>query len=122
MFPKAVWYLARAHPVNTTQTTHHARHLQIAVPPRQYPQSTTPRQTADSSWPPLTGMHTLPEPEGQIAHSLGSALDLDLFVVGERVVLCGDACVVDHGTCVGGEAGHGASEVTVNFHDLFDGA
>ena len=70
----------------------------------------------------LLVMHALPEPERQITHGLCDALDLDLFVVREGVVLCGDACVVDHGACVGGEAGHGTSEVTVDFHDFFDGA
>jgi hypothetical protein len=67
-------------------------------------------------------MHALSEPERKITHGLGDALDLDLFVIREGVVLCGDACVVDHGACVGGEAGHGASEVTVDFHYFLDGA
>ena len=69
----------------------------------------------------LLVMHALPEPERKITHGLRDALDLDPFVVREGVVLSGDARVVDHGACVGGEAGHGASEVTVDFHDFFDG-
>lgn len=67
-------------------------------------------------------MHTLPEPERKITHRLRDALNLDPLVVREIVVLGGDARVVDHGACVGGEAGHGASEVAVDFHDFFDGA
>lgn len=67
-------------------------------------------------------MHALTEPKREVTHGLRDALDLDPFVIREGVVLCGDACVVDHGACVGGEAGHGTSEVTVDFHDLFDGA
>ena len=70
----------------------------------------------------LLVMHALPEPERKITHGLRDALDLDPFVVREGVVLSGNACVVDHGARVGGEAGHGASEVTVDFHDFFDGA
>ena len=67
-------------------------------------------------------MHTLPKPERKITHRLCGALDLDPFVVREAVVLCGDACVVDHGACVGSEAGHGTAEVMVDFHDFFDRA
>ena len=67
-------------------------------------------------------MHALAKPESEITHGLRDTLDLDPLVVRERVVLCGDTGVVDHGTGVGCEAGHGASEVTVDFHDFFDGA
>lgn len=67
-------------------------------------------------------MHTLAKPQRQITHRLRDALDLDPFVVRERVVLRRDARMVDHRACVCGEPGHGASEVGVDFHDFLDGA
>jgi hypothetical protein len=37
------------------------------------------------------------------------------------MVLGGDSGVVDHGSGVGGKARHGAADVGVDLHDLFDG-
>ena len=66
-------------------------------------------------------MHTLTEPQRQITHRLRNTLHLDVLVVREGVVLRGDAGMVDHRACVGDESRHGASEVCVDFHYLFDG-
>ena len=66
-------------------------------------------------------MHTLTEPQRQIAHRLRNTLHLDVLVVREGVVLRGDAGMVDHRACVGDESGHGAAEVCVDLHYLFDG-
>ena len=67
-------------------------------------------------------MHALSKPKCEITHRLCDAVNPDPFVVREGVVLGGDAGVVDHGACVGSEAGHGAPKVVVDFHDLLDGA
>lgn len=66
-------------------------------------------------------VHTLSEAQREITDCLGRALYTDGLVIGECVVLRGDARVVDHGARVGGEAGHGAPEVAVDLHDLLDG-
>lgn len=68
----------------------------------------------------LLVVHTLSEPQRKIAHGLRHALHLDPLVVCEGVVLGRNARVVDHRTGVGGEAGHGAAEMGVDFHDLFN--
>ena len=66
-------------------------------------------------------MHTLTKPQRQITHSLRNALDLNPLIISEGMVLRRDTGVVDHGAGVGCEAGHGAAEVGVDFHDFFDG-
>lgn len=66
-------------------------------------------------------LHTLSEPQGQVADSLSNALDFNLFVVGEGVVLRGYSSMVDHRPRVGCQTAHRASQVSVDFHDLLDG-
>lgn len=116
-----MWYLqGRAHPVSATERYIALDDSQLRsqfIDARN--QQRHAKRPAHHS---LLVMHTLPEPKRKITHRLRDTLDLDLFVVREGVVLCGDARVVDHSACVGCEAGHGASEVTVDFHDFFDGA
>ena len=110
----------------TTSSEHHPKATSRSTDSQlRSPLIDTGNQQRDAKRPTHHGllvMHALPKPKRQITHGLCDALDFDLFVVRERVVLCGDACVVDHGACVGGEARHGTSEVTIDFHDFFDGA
>ena len=48
-------------------------------------------------------MYTLSEPQGKITNGLSDALNLDLLVVGEGVILRGNSSVIYHGASVGGE-------------------
>jgi hypothetical protein len=63
-------------------------------------------------------MHALAETECEIADGLRDALHFDALVVGEGVVLGGDAGVVDNGARVGGETGHRTPEMCVDLHDF----
>ena len=85
------------------------------------------------------------EPECEVRDGLGHRLDLDRLIIGEEVVLyaghghgresargkggCGakttthlgrHAGMLDHCPRVGGQAAHGATDVAINLHDLFD--
>jgi len=63
-------------------------------------------------------MYALTKAEGEVAYGLCDTFDLDAFVIGERVVLCSDASMVDHCSRIGGEPGHGTAEMGVDLHDL----
>ena len=78
----------------------------------------------DAEWPThhrILVVHTLSEPQGKVTNGLSDTFHLDLLVVGEGMVLGRDSRVVNHGTGIGGEAGHGAAEVAVYLHDFLDG-
>jgi hypothetical protein len=64
---------------------------------------------------------TLSKPQSQIAYGLCTTFDTEGFVIGKAVVLTLDTGMVDHGAGIGGEAGHGAADVGVDFDDFFDG-
>lgn len=66
-------------------------------------------------------LHTLSESQSQVADSLSNALHHNSLVISEGVVLRGYSGMVDHRPCVGCQAAHRASQVRVDFHDLFDG-
>jgi len=81
-------------------------------------QRNTKRPTHDA----LLALCTFTEPQRQIAYRLRAALDSEGLVVVEGMVLGLDARVLDHAACVGLQARHGASDVAVDFDNLFDGA
>ena len=117
----SVWYLysinaIHSKPLSRTDRNHSQLRPQLVDPRNQQRHAKRPTHQR------LLVMHALAKAQREIAHRLRGALDLDALVVRERVVLRRDARVVDHRACVRGEPGHGAPEVRVDFHDLFDGA
>ena len=64
-------------------------------------------------------VHALAETECKVADRLCDTLHFDALVVGECVVLGGDAGMVDDGARIGGETGHGTPEMCVDLHDFF---
>jgi hypothetical protein len=69
----------------------------------------------------LLALSTLTKPQRQIAYRLCAALDPKRLCIVEGVVLALDAGVLDHASCVGLQAGHGAADVAVDFDNLLDG-
>lgn len=79
------------------------------------------RNTKGPAHDGLLSVSALSEAQGKVANSLGGALHTEGLVVVEGVALALDAGVLNHGPCVGLEAGHGASDVAVDLDNLFDG-
>jgi hypothetical protein len=69
----------------------------------------------------LLAIRALPKAQCQIANRLRTALNAQLLVVIEGVVLGFYASMLDHAACIRLEAGHGAADVAVYFDDFFDG-
>lgn len=69
----------------------------------------------------LLALGTLTEAEGQVANGLGARLDAEGLVVVEGVGLGLDAGVLDHGTGIGLQTAHSASDVAVDLDNLLDG-
>jgi hypothetical protein len=78
----------------------------------------TKRPTHDA----LLSLCTLTKPQRQVAYRLGAALDSQRLVVVESVVLTLDTRVLNHASCIGLQARHGASNVAIDFDNLLDGA
>jgi hypothetical protein len=81
-------------------------------------------QKRNTKWPThntLLTLGALAKPQRQIAYRLRAALDTQRLVVVEGVVLRLDARMLDHAAGVGLQPRHGAADVVVDLHDLFDG-
>lgn len=63
-------------------------------------------------------MYTLSKSQSEITNGLCGTLYSDWLVIGECMILSGDACMVDHCPCVGSETRHGTPKVLVNLHDF----
>lgn len=84
----------------------------------------TSNQQSHTKWSAHDGLlsiSTLAESQGKIANSLGAALNSQGLVVVEGVALRFDAGVLDHGTSVGLQTGHGAANVAIDLDNLLDG-
>lgn len=79
------------------------------------------RNTKGPAHDGLLSVSALSEAQGKVANGLGAALHAEGLVVVEGVALALDAGVLNHGSGVGLEAGHGASDVAVDLDNLFDG-
>jgi hypothetical protein len=69
-------------------------------------------QEGNTKWPAHHGilvMYTFTKAKCKVAHCLCDALDLDAFIIGERVILGSDASVINHRPRVGRKAGHSAT-------------
>ncbi len=69
----------------------------------------------------LLAISALAKPQRQVTDGLRAALDPQRLVVVERVVLALDARVLHHAPRVRLQARHGASDVSVDLDDFFDG-
>jgi hypothetical protein len=81
-------------------------------------------QEGNAKRPTHDGLFTLgtfTETQRQVANGLRSALYAEGLIVVESVALALDTGVLDHGARIGLQARHGASNVTVNLDNLFDG-
>lgn len=68
----------------------------------------------------LLSIRTLTEAKGQVTDGLGAALDAQGLVVVEVVALAFDTGVLNHGSGVSLQTRHGATDVAVDFDNLFD--
>jgi hypothetical protein len=88
----------------------------IVIPPG-YQKRNAERSGHDA----LLAISTLTKSQGQITYRLRAALNPELLIIVECVVLALDASVLDHASRVSLQSRHRASDVGVYFYYLFDG-
>jgi hypothetical protein len=94
-----------------------AGNLQLRAPifiPSRNQERHTKRPTHDT----LLSLRTLTEPQRQITNRLRTALHSKFLIVIESVVLGLDSCVFDHTSRIGLQAGHSATDVSVNLDNF----
>jgi hypothetical protein len=79
------------------------------------------RNTKRPAHDALFTLSTLTKPQRQITYRRCAALDPKRLRIVEGVILALDAGVLDHASCIGLQAGHGAANVAVDFDNLLDG-
>ena len=79
------------------------------------------RYTKWSGHDGLLTVGTLTEPQGQVADSLGAALNSQGLVVVEGMGLALNSGVLNHGSSIGLQSGHGAADMAVDLDNLLDG-
>lgn len=62
----------------------------------------------------------LSKPQSQITDCLGTALDSNLFIIGEIVHLTSHSSMIHHCPRIGRQSRHGTSDMRVDFHDFLD--